>query len=87
MISRLTSRNEYEPLKIVKQLAQKKLIPTPSTEDPPALMTYIRQAEVARWAYDVAVEMRTFLVQLIPESEIKSLLLEVVKGADTGSAV
>ena len=83
----LDDSNQYEPQKIVKQLVDQKVIPKPSPQEPPALMPYIRKPEVARWAYGVAVEMRTFLVQLIPEGEIKNLLLQVVKGADDRSSL
>jgi hypothetical protein len=46
---------EYEPHTLVKRLADRKVIPPPSTDEPPQLFILICSPEVAHWSYNVAV--------------------------------
>jgi hypothetical protein len=65
---------EYEPHKLVKQLADRKVISLPSSNEPPLLFIIICSPDVARWSYNVAVRMVKFLVDLVPPSQLRKSL-------------
>lgn len=65
---------DLEPNKLVKRLTQRKIIKAPPPRHAPFLYTCLQQAEVARWAYNTAVKMIKYLIDLAPASAFRSQL-------------
>jgi hypothetical protein len=72
--SMIAEGEAFEPHKLVKRLADRKVIPPPTPEAPPELFIPICRQEVAKWAYNVVVEMISFLTEVIPPSKLKEFL-------------
>jgi len=64
----------FEPHKLVKRLADRKVIPLPPPDAPPELFIPICCPEVAKWAYNVVVEMVRLLIDVVPPSRLKEFL-------------
>lgn len=72
--------NKFEPHKYIKRLADRKIIPAPTSNEPPHWQALISRPEVARWACNVASQMIEFLADLVPVSQYKQLQESWIKG-------
>lgn len=64
----------YELHKYVKRLAERRVIPPPLPEEPRLWQIAICDPGVARWSCEVAEQMRSFLVDLLPPGRLKGAL-------------
>lgn len=64
----------FIPHKFVKNLAARKIIPLPPKNHIPQWIPYVTKPDVARWAYNTAVNMITFLMESVPDSKTRLLL-------------
>jgi hypothetical protein len=72
--SMATEEEAFEPHRLIKRLADRKVIPLPTPETPPELFIPICRREVAEWAYNVVVEMVNLLIEIVPPSKLKEFL-------------
>lgn len=71
---------EYEPHKYVRRLAERRVIPLPPKQQPTQLLSNIRKPEVARWAYNVTIQMIKLLKSILPPSYVKRTATFITKG-------
>jgi hypothetical protein len=50
-------------------------------------MIYVRKPEVAHWAYDTAIQMANYLIELLPSGEFKDSLSQLVKAGTDGQSM
>ncbi len=74
--------DEFKPHKYVKRLADRGVIPLPSPKAPPQWKTLISRPEVARWSCNVAAQMVSFLIDLVPSGDFKQLLTVSATGIE-----
>lgn len=69
---------EYEPHRLVKRLADRKVIRQAPSDKPPEFFFLVCSSAVARWSYNVAVDMVQFLADCVPPSQLKKALASYV---------
>jgi hypothetical protein len=67
-------RTDWEPHRLVQQLVARKVIAKPSSSQAPQFQPVICRYEVARWAYNLALDMMNLLINAVPEGEFKETL-------------
>jgi len=61
----------YEPHKFVRELAQRRVVPLPPPDMPPIWSRYVLCDSTAKWAYNASVSGVNFIVDLIPDSNLR----------------
>ncbi len=80
----LGEEKEYEPHSLVKRLIDRKVIEPPPKTAAPRWRSYVNKPEVAEWAYEVALEIIRFLIDLFPEGHTKEELGFMSSGHPSG---
>jgi len=70
---------EFEQHKFIKRLSERKVIELPSKTETPQWYAYIHKPEVARWSYNVAVQMVKLIIDIVPPGLFKNRLLIMTK--------
>jgi hypothetical protein len=74
-----SSEPEFEPHKFIKSLSERKVIELPSKAEVPQWYAHIHNPEVARWSYNIAVQMIKLIIDIVPAGRFKNRLLSMTK--------
>jgi hypothetical protein len=67
-------RTDWEPHRLVQRLVLRKVMPKPPGGQAPQFQAVVCRYDIARWAYNVGVEMMNFLTDAVPDSRLKQVL-------------